>query len=341
MDLFNEFDKINIPMYVCSKEWIVIYRNRACKKYTNSPRVKGNFRKCFLDKENSIFPSENESAILIGCFIRDTYKTALCFEYRGYTVVMFPSLFDYDILFKESSVEENKQMTSLMRQLLDMISEKSLKDNDKYGVLEKMRNYIFSTIENYVALSMFDTDKRVIGNILQIYRFLCDNIIKLVNKNGYRVAYDISLIKDFGESIYVDTLYFSLVTAGTVLFCLSLSDDRRCSVEPNYIGGKIRNTFRFAYKLPLCFKKTENGMKDFMPYNPLEYLSFAPLEDMCGALGWNMNYSIDPEEKLNVSVSFEVEVDNRTVFRSAGKGQEYSPEDIILYVLAHTFGIMK
>ena len=99
MEFFKKLDKLKFPVFVCSDEWDVLYRNTSCKKYTTSPRVNSKFDRFFFDKERTVFPGENGEITLVGCMIRDAYKTALCFEYKGYALVMFPSLLDFDLLF--------------------------------------------------------------------------------------------------------------------------------------------------------------------------------------------------------------------------------------------------
>ena len=98
MEQFKYFDKINVPMYICTDEWIVLYRNKACKKWVTSPRVNSNLSKYFLGKEKTPAPQIYGGCVLNGGFIKDVYKTALCFRYKEYVVAAFPTLLDFDII---------------------------------------------------------------------------------------------------------------------------------------------------------------------------------------------------------------------------------------------------
>ena len=341
MDYFKKFDKVNIPIFVCDRDWMILSRNRACKKYSATPRASSRLDRCFIDKEHTNFPEENGGFEFIGCFLGEHYRTAMCFEYRSNAIVLFPTLFEFDLLFGDVVGENKKELTDAFREVLDVIVERDVPNEDKYNVLGKLRNYIFNCIDNYVALSLYDMDRRVVGTAKQIYDFFCKTVIKTVNKAGYRVEYNLEKLLDIGDNTYIDTSYFIMALSGLLMFCLSVSSDKMAYVEAEHLGQGIRTTVFFTReKGDLCERSGEN-LHDFMYLNPTEYLNFLPLEQMCESLGWELDYYLDSsQEKLNISVGFDMVIDNKTVFRSSGDRIQLHPEDVISKVVEYIFGIV-
>ena len=332
MEFFKKLDKLKFPVFVCSDEWYVLYRNTSCKKYTTSPRVNSKFDRFFFDKERTAFPNKNGEITLVGCMIRDVYKTALCIEYRGYALIMFPSLLDFDLLFADVANEDRLEMAHSFRYVLDALSCDFSEKYDKYSVLEKIRKYSYSSIDNYVTLSMFDTEKRVLGSVSHIYKFFCENIIKTANKAGYKIFSDFSSLEEFGDGIYTDTSYFTMILSGILLFCLSVSKDKKAYINAVHNGNMVRNTISFTYK-------NSGRIDSLFELNPAEYLNFIPFEELCRSLGWDFDYKISDDEQMNVSVWFDVNVDSKIVFRSPGESKTVTPEEIILSVIFNMFGV--
>ncbi len=323
----KEFDKINIPIYICSPEWKVIYRNRACKKYTPSPRLNSNISRVFVDKSDIIFPKENEVKF-VGCILNDGYKTALCFNYHWNAVLLFPVLLDYDILCSDIIRESQDSFAIELNEVFDYISSFNTENKDKFGIIEKIRNRIFASVDNYVAFTLFDSERRGGASFYNLYKFFSENIMKTFGKAGYKVETDYSGLQFFENNTYVDVVYFSTVYISILLFCLSVSYDRKCIVVGEHLGTTVRNTMKFTYKNGKLNGKENDGLKDFLQFNPIEYLNVMPFEEMCKSLGWQLGYNVSDEESFNVSVFFDIDVDSRAIFNSADEIEEVSPEKL-------------
>ncbi|MBQ7968585.1 MAG: hypothetical protein IJ292_02055 [Clostridia bacterium] len=340
MEHFEQFDKINVPLYICTDKWIILYRNKACRKLSSSPRVNSNLCRYFLEKENTPVPAEDGGCLLVGSFIKDVYKTALCFRYKEYVIVAYPSLFDFDIMMCEVDVEGNRAIADSFREVIDLTFLSKSNFEDKYSTLEKIRKYVFNIIDNYVALSMFDTDKRVLGTFSQIYGFFESQIGKTVNKTGYRVNFDLTGIEEFGKNIYVDTTCFSMVLSSVMMFCLSLSADKRCIVRAEHLGMSVRNSISFTYKDTLITGRDKIDFSYFMALNPMEYINFLPIEQMSRALGWGISCLVSDEKEFNCSIVFDTAIDNKSVFRKGGKKKAQTPEDVMSAIFKNTLRLL-
>ncbi len=340
MDNFSSFDKLNIPIYICDDEWKVIFRNRACKKYTNSPRLNGSLDKCFIDRSGTLFPEKNGEMFFISCFVSNTYKTALCFEYHEKAMVIFPTLLEFDLLFSDMENKRDKNTIHLLREVFDTVLCNGFEQVDKYGRLEKLRKYMLSAIENYVTLSMFDVEKRVLGSFMQIYSFFLNSIVKIANKAGCKIETDLSGIMDFGDTIYTDTMYFTSVLSGLLLFCLAVSYDKKCIVSPEHLGTSVRNMIRFTIRDEKLFGKEGDSLKELMKIFPNEYLNVIPYDELCHALCWRLHYSITDGKTMNGAIWFDIDNDNSAIFRSGGTAGFITPEEIILDILANAFLIL-
>ena len=340
MESFELFDRINVPMYICTDKWIILYRNKTCRKMSSSPRVNSNLSRCFLEKENTPLPERDGGCLLVGGFVKDAYKTAVCFRYREYVVVAYPCIFDFDVMMCEIGIEDNKAIADSFREVLDLVSVSKSDFEDKYNTLEKVRKYAFSLIDNYVALSMFDTDKRVLGTFMQIYGFFASQIGKTVNKTGYRVDFDLSGIEDFGKNIYVDTACFSMVLSSALMFCLSLATDKKCIVRAEQIGMSVRNSISFTYKTPFVSDNEKLDFSSFMALNPMEYINFLPIEHLSRALGWEMTGSFSDKNEFNCNIVFDTAIDNKSVFRKGDTTKAQKPEDIMAAIFKSTIGLL-
>ncbi len=337
MSNFDFLNKINMPIYVCDSEWQVVFRNASCMKYTPVPRVKGNMSKCFLDGKKTLFPSRNGGIEFVVCVLGEGYKVAMMFEYNSNAVVIFPTLLEYDLLFGEYSLKVKQDFAKGLRDIFDLLSTKESVNNDKYGVIEKLRSYYFGAIENYMAFALFDSEKRVLGQVYRLYEFFIKNIVKISNKSGLKIETRLSSIEEIGKDIYTDTLYFTFVLAGILLFGVEISEDRKCIIEPFSLGKTVRNTISFTCKCPELYGKSGRELNIFKEYYPIGYFNVIPYEALCSALGWSLCYNITDAEEFNCTVYFDVDNDNEMIFRSSGGASKITPEELVADIISKVF----
>ncbi len=337
MSNFEFLNKINMPIYVCSNEWRIIFRNTACKRYTTSPRVNGDMTKRFVNGKTTAFPEVNGGISFSACIIGDSYKIAMMFEYKSNAVLIFPTMLEYDLIFGEYSSKVKKDFAKVLRNIFDLILQENAVNNDRYGVVEKLRSYYFGAIENYVAFALFDNEKRVMGDITHLYEFFCKNIIKISNKSGLKIETELSSIMEIGKNIYTDTLFFTFVLAGILLFCVELSEDRKCRVEPILLGESIRHSIKFTCKCTELYGKWGTELKVFKDYFPIGYFNVIPYEALCSALGWRLCYDITENEEFNCTVYFDVDNDNEMIFRSTGGMNKISAEELVADIISKIF----
>ena len=337
MSDFEYLDKINMPIYICDSEWRITFRNRACKRFTPSPRVKGQLSRCFVEKDLKLFPKKNGGIEFVMCMIGDSYKNALCFEYNSSVVVIFSSLLEYDLLFEEYSSRVKKDFADVFRGIFEELSSKERGNSDRYGVIEKLRSYYFGAIESYVAMELLDSEKRVLGSISRLYDFFIKNIVKLSNRTGLKIETQLSSIADVGENIYTDTLYFTFVLAGILLFGVEISEDKKCIIEPVLIGKSVRHSIRFTCKCPELYGKSGSELNIFKKYYPIGYFNVIPYEALCAALGWRLSYDLTNAETFNCTVCFDVDNDNEMLFRSSVGESKFTPEELVADIVSKVF----
>ncbi|MBQ6701496.1 MAG: hypothetical protein IJN17_00905 [Clostridia bacterium] len=329
MENFSKFDKINIPMYLCDADWTVVFRNLACKKYTPIPRINGNIAKCFIDKKGTRFPKTNGEAEFVSCILDDSYKTALMFEYKGYATLFFPLVFEFDLLFEDLMSGKYEGLADSARGVLDAILVSECGMTDRYGVLDKLHKYILSAVENYVAMSLFDTEKRVLGSFRQIFDFFVKNFVKTANKAGYKIETDLTGLEMFSEHIYTDTMYFTSVLSGILLFALGISSDRRCLLISEHLGTSVHTEVCFTCKNTNVFGRSGSSLGELVDVFPQNYMNIMTYDLLCPNLCWRLNYEITDEDEWNGSIWFEIDDDNSAVFRSAGGARAVTPEEIM------------
>ena len=337
MNDFDFFNKINMPIYVCNEEWRVLFRNTASRRYTTSPRVNGNMTKCFVNGEDTVFPEKDGGISFVACRIGDSYKIAMLFEYKANAIIIFPMLLEYDLLFGEYTSRVKKDFAKVMRSIFDVLSAECGGNRDKYGVIEKLRSYYFGAIESYVAFALFDNEKRVLGDISRLYEFFLKNIIKVSNKTGLKIETNLSSIESVGKDIYTDTLYFTFVLAGMLLFGVELSEDRKCRIEPIFFGESIRHSIKFTCKCTELYGRSGSDLKVFKDYYPIGYFNVLPYEALCSALGWKLYYGITDDEELNCTVYFDIDHDNEMIFRSAGESNKITAEELVADIISKVF----
>ena len=341
MDFGKQLDKLNTPIYICDDNWQVIYRNKACKKYTTSPRTNSGFDRCFVDKASVLFPAKDGGFNFVLCKIKENYKTALCFEYSGFAVVMFPLMMEYEYLFGKEYEFLNNEVADCARALFDTVINNDFINTDKYGMAEKLRKYIFSSVENYVAFSAFENQSRCAYSIDQLYRFLYKRILGIIHKAGYKVEIDLSGLEFFGGEVFVDTAYFTSVFSSLLLFCMSVSKDKKCIISAENMGSKVRNRIKLKYPKAEELRKCGDTLNEFLLFNPIDYFNVIPYEELCRSIGWKIGYNVDCSSELNLSIYFDVDIDNNTEFHSDGTlkapSVEKIVEDIISVILLRLF----
>ena len=339
MSLFDAVEKMNVPVYVCSDGWKVVYRNRVSKKLMPSPRVNSDFSRIFFDKVNVSFPDDDGDAKLCGCMVKGVYKTAMLLGYRGYALIVFPTVFDFDILFMDLVKKDTAGLPKLFRETLDVLEYKNV-PIDRYGIVEKIRKYIFSSIDNYVTLAIFDTDSRVKGGLKTLYDFFGKSAVNTVNRSGYKVEVDSTELVGYEDGIYVDTAYFSMILSNLLLFCLAASADKKCVVKAEFMGLYVRNRISFKCILPEGFVCKNNAVSELMCCCPAEYMNFIPFEELCRSLYWNMEYRISSENELNVSVFFDTDIDTKIIFRSPGDKRIVTAEEVADKIFGKVFSAL-
>ena len=335
MEKFDYFNKINTPMCICDREWTVIFRNTACKKYSRSPRINSSLKRRFIDGENVAFPDSGSDMFFLTCLINDTYKTAICFGYRGYAILSFPSLIEYDILFADILKNNNTAMVEQIRYLLDNVWAENISEREVvFRTIDKLRRNIYSAIENYVALAAFESEKRVPASFLQLYKFLTQKFVSVANKAGFKVFVDLSDIEELGGTVYTDTMYFAAAISSLMLFCLEISDDKKCLVIPQHLGDTMRNIVKFKCNLAASKFGVTGNLVDFAREFPVEYINFLPIDQLCSALGWSITFDVDSKEELNCSIKIDIAIDNRLIFKSSGNVVALSPEEIVSQIVS-------
>ena len=275
------------------------------------------------------FPTKECGFKFLLCKIREAYKTAICCEYSGYAVIMFPILLEYEFLFGENFEFLNIEAADCFREILDIILHNDSKLRDKYGIVEKLRKYIFSCVENYLAFSLFENQSRSVCSLSDIYNFLHKRVINIAHKAGYRIEIDFSELGMLGEGIFTDTAYFTTVFSSMLLFCLSVAENGRCIVTAENTGTKIRNKIQFSYPQSYITTLRGQSLKDFVDYYPIEYFNVMPYEEICRTLGWEISYSFNQENDFNALVCFDINIETSTVFNSSGNTKPINAEEYV------------
>ena len=337
MDFGRQLDKINTPIYICENDWRIVYRNKACKKYTSAPRVNSSFDRCFLDKKSVVYPEKQGGFNLLYCKVNESFKTAISFEYSGYAVVMFPLMLEYEFLFGDDFKFLNKDAADCVRNLFDVIIEGDHRVRDKYGMVEKLRKYIFSSVENYVTLSLFENHGRNNCSLSDLYKFMYKRVINITHRAGYKIQMDISNTHSFGDGVFVDTAYFTTVMSSLLLFCLSVSKNGKCIVSAENMGLKVRNKIEFAYDELDSIELYGQSLESFIESNPIDYFNVLPYEELCRSLRWEIGYLVNHEKELNTTVYFDVNIDTATIFNSPGVSKIADAESTVDNIITHLF----
>lgn len=322
MAKYNGFDKLNTPMYICSPELEVVYRNRAGKRLSPSPRLHSNAKRIFVNEAEAVVPGENEIKYIC-CRLNDSIKTALCFNYHGDMMLIFSAMFDYDLLYNEFVKNIDGSFTKQICGILDYVSEydanSASEHFDKFGLIEKLRSYIFAGFDNCLALSLFSTRERFGIPMFKFFNYFNKKILPSINKSGYRVETDYSELTDVWENFYVDAANFSVVFADLLLFCLEISKDKKCIIKTEYLGTVVRSKMVFSYDGSLVGQGSD--LSKFGKSDPVAYLNVMPYEELCKCLSWKIGYKISGEKALNSCIYFDVENDTDAIFNS-GVGME-------------------
>ena len=328
MDDFSFLDKLNIPIYICEEQWRVVYRNHACRKYAKVPIVNGNLSKYFVYGDSAVFPRKPGEADFVCCKLGESYKTAVSLEFFGYAAVIFPTLFDFDLLFGDISGRVAPEYAACMGDILKSVAVSNGTNYDKYGTIEKLRRLFLSSIENYVALSMFDIKNRVGSSLETLYRYFDENMVKRLNRNGYRITADIKGLNGVGREIFTDTMYFTAVLANLLLFAVGISDGKDFRIEAALMGTYVKHDILFSCHPSMDIERFGTGLEGISGVDPCGYLNVYVFERLCDALGWRLYYEIGEGEDHNGRITFEIDNGTDTMFRSAGGIESYTPEEI-------------
>lgn len=334
MDNYSGFDRLNVPMYFCDRDWKVLFRNTACKKYTKAPRVSGNMSRFFIDGENVEFPKENGGLYYVCCYMKGTYKTAVYFEYHGNAVILFSSFLEYDVLLGGVSVLPGTDVADSIRGIFDLFMYDDIALPDKFGRLEKIRNYLYSVVDNYVAFTMLRGAERVDDSFVRIFGFFRKYAVMYAGKAGYKIELDLSGLGEDGDGIYTDVMYFTLVFSNFMLFALSLAKDGKCRITCSNIGHSVRNEITVTCPSDIFDSKRGDSINDLARLSVVEYLNFLPFEELGKVLGWRFGYQVTESEEGNVHLYLDIDHSDEAVFRSPEGEKQLTPEQIISDIFA-------
>ncbi len=316
MNFTSNFDKLSTPLMICSKEWKIVYKNRACKKHLPIPRCSSFINKYFLGDVSLVFPNEKSGITVVDFDIRGFYRSALCFEYRGYAVLLFSILLEYEAFCCNNERFFDSESADIMRNMFDALSDENIQNEDRYHRLEAIKRYIYGALENYLAFSLLCSKDKIVCPVERLYSLLKEKVMSIVPKAGYRIQIDIEDLSRFGEMYMADARTTSLVFANMVLFCMSVSKNKTCHTVVTMLGKTIHNKVYFSLENDGLIGKTYNGFDDFMLGKPAEYLNVLPFESMCNEFGWKIDFRVDEEEKFNACLSFDIDVDEFSEFKS-------------------------
>ncbi len=315
MNSSNNFDKLSTPLMVCSNDWKIVYKNRACKKILPVPKCRNYISKYFFGKGSNTFPLENGGIERIELNIKGSYKSALCFEYFGYAVILFPVLLDYEAFEYESERFLDNGAADVLRSMVSSLNDEDIKNEDRYYRLEGVKRYVYGALENSLAYSMLCAGEKPLYPAAKLYKLIKDKILSVVMKAGYRVQIDMDSLSEFGDMFALNALTTSLVFSNMLLFCLSVSKNKTCFADVNVLGDRIRNKIYFSVANDAFVGQT-NSIEDFMYGNPVEYLNVLPFECMCKEFGWSVEYKSENGGTFNAYLCFDVGIESIEEFGS-------------------------
>lgn len=315
MDYSNNFDRLSTPMMVCSSDWKIVYKNRSCKKFLPVPKCGNYICKYFFDDFSVSFPVTDSGIERIELNIKGSYKSAICFEYFGYAIILFPIFLEYDVFGFDTERFFNASSADVLRSMIAVLNDEMIQNPDRYHKLECVKRYIYSYLENRLACSMLCTGEMPMYPAGMLYGLIKEKISSIVMKAGYRVQINIDGLTDCGDMFALNATNTSLVFANMLLFCLSVSENKTCYVDVSFFNGKIRNKIYFSVAENVFCEKT-NSIDDFVYGKPAEYLNVLPFECMCNEFGWNVEYKIKTDGLFNASLSFDIGTESFDEFKS-------------------------
>ncbi len=341
MDFCKKFDKMSTPMFVCSNDWTVKYKNKMCKKIIPLPRVDSKLDSRFVGSEKCEFPSDKKSILFPVFDFGSSYKVSICFNYKGYAVVLFPSLFEHDQLAVAFYELFDEKAVQVFRDVFDCLSSSAINESDKYGKLENARKYIYNIIDDMWVMSFLGTDRNIVCSLTYVYKSLRESVAKVLSKIGHRFSIDYTEVAEYGNNIYIDVIQFLLVFVNIMLFCSSISKNKTCCMKVIEIEGGVRNCFEFLSDSILPCEKDGDFSSSFMKLYPAEYFNLIPFEALCDKLGWNISYCINENDNFNMKINFDVCISDSNIFRS---GDEFeiiqSPLEFIENIVKNIFSIL-
>ncbi len=328
MKLSNNFDKLSTPLMVCSSDWKIVYKNRSCKKYMPVPKCSYYISKYFLDGDSVVFPSKNGAVCRIAVDVKGSYKSAICFEYFGYAVILFSVLLDYDVFSYDRSVLTSVDSADVLRSMISALGDENIQNEDRYHRMEGVKRYVYSSLENGLACSLLCWGEKPLYPASKLYKLIKEKISSIVMKAGYRVQIDIDSLSELGDMFALNATTSSLVFSNMLLFCLSVSKNKTCFADVTFSGDMIRNKIYFSLKED-AFLSQINSIDDFMYGKPAEYLNILPFECMCKEFGWKVEYKSENDGVFNACLSFDMEAEKIDEFFSEevlSKSRDYAQE---------------
>ncbi len=315
MNYSNNFDKLSTPLMVCSSDWKIVYKNRACKKYLPVPRCSYYISKYFLAGDSVVFPSKNGEICRIAVDVKGSYKSAICFEYFGYAVILFSVLLDYEAFNYDRSVLTSVDSADILRSMISALGDEDIQNEDRYHRMEGVKSYVYSSLENGLAYSLLCSGEKPLYPALKLYKLIKEKISSIVMKEGYRVQIDIDGLNEFGDMFALNAITSSLVFSNMLLFCLSVSRNKTCLADVTFSGDMVRNKIYFSLNDD-AFLGQINSIDDFMYGKPAEYLNILPFECMCKEFGWKVEYKTENDGVFNACLSFDMKAEKIDEFSS-------------------------
>ena len=326
MKLSNNFDKLSTPLMVCSSDWKIVYKNRACKNFLPVPRCSNYICKCFIDGNETLFPNKDQGVERLELEINGSFKSALCFEYFGYAIILFPVLLEYEAFEYENDGYSKTESADILRSMISALNDEEIQNEDRYHRLEDVKRYVYSSLENTLAYSVLCSGQNPLYPALQLYKLVKDKITSVVMKAGYRVQIDIDSLAEFGDMFALNAVTSSLVFSNMLMFCLSVSKNKTSFADVSMSGEIIRNKIYFRVANDAFCGQT-NSIEDFLYGKPAEYLNILPFECMCKEFGWRVEYKSENDGVFNACLCFDIGVESIDSFNSEevfAKSRDYS-----------------
>jgi hypothetical protein len=313
-------------MMVCSSDWKIVYKNRACKKNFPVPKCNNYISKYFLSNSTNPFPDADGKIERIELDIKGSYKSVLCFEYFGYAIILFPVLLEYEAMGIQNDGYFSVESADILRSMISALSDEDIQNEDKYHRLEHVKRFVYGSLENSLAYSFLCSGDKCLYPAHKLYKLIKEKILSIAMKSGYRVQIDIEDLKLIDDLFALDLTNSSLIFCNMLLFCLSVSKNKTCFAEVSVVGQSIRNKIYFSVAND-AFGNQNNTIESFIYAKPAEYLNVLPFECMCKEFGWKVEYKTENEGIFNACLCFDIGVEKIDGFCSEemfSKNKDYA-----------------